>query len=482
MKKQIKICLVIFSLFISLISMAQNNSEQELIEKATLGNPEAQLKVGDNFYKKKDYIKALEWWSKAAAQGIPAAEYQVAYCYLTGEGIEKNATKAFECFSKAATKNYASAQHALAIMYGNGDGVDMNRDLSWEWEFKAAENGSRDAQLFIGEYYFKSAIDLGQSINNLEKKSELLTKAIKWLSLAAAQGEVTAQLNLANYYNQWGSQIGNSLKYIIPAAKQGNKIANEMFQKITGISFSELDSTYKSKIKTYTGDYPIGVPYPNSSSNCTYQYYEVGYQRIFHGKFQCESISKKGGMQAPYSLKIEGEFKDDYRDGAWKIKYIDPFLRKIEIDVLITYLNGIPNGTFQYQEKETTTGKILQLVNAEYKNNILIGRFTSHGDGSSLETEMDENGYLHGKYTEKSPKFILEGDFEHGVTNNLYKRDLQTGEAVKVNLNRIDGVISAPWGKNDNIVSLLHEKYSKGVAISTKGISIYPGWGGFIQH
>lgn len=34
MKKQIKICLAIFFLFISLISMAQNNSEQELIEKA----------------------------------------------------------------------------------------------------------------------------------------------------------------------------------------------------------------------------------------------------------------------------------------------------------------------------------------------------------------------------------------------------------------------------------------------------------------
>ena len=49
-----------------------------------------------------DYAQAMSWWEKAAAQGNTAAMFNLGYCYMKGEGTDKNPEKAFSYFLRLA--------------------------------------------------------------------------------------------------------------------------------------------------------------------------------------------------------------------------------------------------------------------------------------------------------------------------------------------------------------------------------------------
>ena len=65
-----RICSIIAFLFWSIAGMAQNNDEQELLEKANLGDAEAQYKIGNAFDKKKEFTKAFEFFPKQLHKGM----------------------------------------------------------------------------------------------------------------------------------------------------------------------------------------------------------------------------------------------------------------------------------------------------------------------------------------------------------------------------------------------------------------------------
>ncbi len=54
----------------------------------------------------KDDVKAFEWYSKAAAQGDPSAQFNLGLMYLNGQGVQKDDIKAFEWYSKAAAQGH----------------------------------------------------------------------------------------------------------------------------------------------------------------------------------------------------------------------------------------------------------------------------------------------------------------------------------------------------------------------------------------
>jgi len=71
-------------------------------------DPVAQTELGDAYFYgkgvKQDYIKAVEYYYKAAQKGYVQAQINLGYCYQTGHGIKQNYDKANEWYCKTIGK------------------------------------------------------------------------------------------------------------------------------------------------------------------------------------------------------------------------------------------------------------------------------------------------------------------------------------------------------------------------------------------
>lgn len=86
-------------------------------------------KEGEKLYSDKKYEQAIYWWQKAADAGNSAAQYRLAFCYLKGEGIEKDVEKAVYWWQKAADAGDSDAEYMLELcckMFNIKDSVNIN--------------------------------------------------------------------------------------------------------------------------------------------------------------------------------------------------------------------------------------------------------------------------------------------------------------------------------------------------------------------
>lgn len=113
----------------------------------------------------------------------------------------------------AANNGSAEAQAFLGECYENGRGVDTNETEAVRWYRKAAEQGHARAQDNLGEcYYYGRGVDKDY------------VEAVKWFRLAAEQGLAAAQKNLgARYYCGQGveNDYGEAVRWFRLAAEQG---------------------------------------------------------------------------------------------------------------------------------------------------------------------------------------------------------------------------------------------------------------------
>ena len=124
---------------------------------------------------------ALDWSSKAAAQGLPVAQYELGQFYQHPWDPEiRDLGEAFKWYSRAADQGYANAQDELGGMYEFGlgaprdyaeaekwfakagdyysiakmyDDVAQNRPLAAKWYRKLADQGDKYAMFRLGEMY-----------------------------------------------------------------------------------------------------------------------------------------------------------------------------------------------------------------------------------------------------------------------------------------------------------------------------------------
>ena len=120
---------------------------------AALKNPQAQYYLGTRSYEEKpaNFTDAFAWFSNAAEQGHPAAQYMTGFMLLQGQGTQKSIPLAVDFFTKAAVQNYTSAQYVLGQMYWKGLGVKPNKKLGKKWLEQAAANGNASAQALLGQ-------------------------------------------------------------------------------------------------------------------------------------------------------------------------------------------------------------------------------------------------------------------------------------------------------------------------------------------
>lgn len=118
---------------------------------ALLKNPQAQYYLGTLSYGQNppNYKDAFAWFSNAAAQGVPEAQYMTGFMLLQGQGMKKSILMAVDFFRQAAQQNHTSAQYVLGQMYWKGLGVKRNLTEGRKWLSLAAENGNESARALL---------------------------------------------------------------------------------------------------------------------------------------------------------------------------------------------------------------------------------------------------------------------------------------------------------------------------------------------
>ena len=87
----------------------------------------------------------------AAEQGIVKAQFNLGWCYYTGDGISKDRGTAVQWWRKAAEKGDTNAKFNLGMCYRNGDGVDKNVAKAVQWWREAASEGNVVAAKILQE-------------------------------------------------------------------------------------------------------------------------------------------------------------------------------------------------------------------------------------------------------------------------------------------------------------------------------------------
>lgn len=110
-------------------------AEDELREKALLGDPKSEFALGNEYFygtetRKANPVLAAHWFRKAADE-IPEAMYNYGFCLENGHGVDRDPVAAAECYRKAAEKKCEPAEYKYALVLLNGV------------EFRTVEEGSR---------------------------------------------------------------------------------------------------------------------------------------------------------------------------------------------------------------------------------------------------------------------------------------------------------------------------------------------------
>ncbi|MDR1597344.1 MAG: sel1 repeat family protein [Holosporales bacterium] len=86
-----------------------------------LGWVESAYAIGRMYEDEENYAEAMTWYTIAAENGDPYAQYGVATFYACGIGVEIDEEVAFEWCKKAAEQGLPNAQYNLGMMFLNRD-------------------------------------------------------------------------------------------------------------------------------------------------------------------------------------------------------------------------------------------------------------------------------------------------------------------------------------------------------------------------
>ena len=146
---------LIIALSLTASVMAGPAEDKKIVETATalaiMGDVRGQALLGAAYYAgkgglKRDYVKALEWLRKAAAQGHPHAPVQIGNMYNDGKGVPQDYAQAVGWYRKAAEQGDADGQGLLGMAFALGEGVPKDYVEAHKWASLAASQGYAPAK------------------------------------------------------------------------------------------------------------------------------------------------------------------------------------------------------------------------------------------------------------------------------------------------------------------------------------------------
>jgi TPR repeat protein len=186
---------------------------------AASSTPAAEFAQGKAAYDRKDYVEAMQWYQKAAAQGNADAQIAIGHLYANGRGVTRDPGQAMQWYQKAAAQGNAEAQYHMGTFYELGLlGVTQDYGQAMQWFQKAAAQGHALALREIGQFYADGrgvTQDYGQ--------------AVQWYRKAAAQGDALALNQIGSCYEAGLGGVtqdyGQAMQWYLKAAAHGDLMA-----------------------------------------------------------------------------------------------------------------------------------------------------------------------------------------------------------------------------------------------------------------
>ncbi len=197
----------------------------------------------------------------------------------------------------------------------------------------------------------------------------------------------------------------------------------------------------------------------NSNHGCifnkvSYQYYEnEKSERIFHGFFKVDDKD----------LKIDGQYKNNYKDGLWKISALGPmdyFSNDVndifQLDTLANFSKGKLNGKCSAIGVDKKTNKKIFLSTATFKENIMIDQFIYKDFLKEIyiDINFDNEGYYDKEYLVKFTDYKINYEdrrrYKNGKLEYQLFRNMTNGNIIyKFDQNgEIDNSTDDIGGKN----------------------------------
>jgi len=155
------------------------------------------------------------WYRRAAEeQNDPESMLHYAECLQDGYGVPSDLSKALQYYMKAAAEGVKEAYYPIAQLFESGKASDSDRSRCLAWYVKAANSGNADAMYKVGMICLEGVY--------ADQNTEL---ALKWLELAADAGSVSALEELGDLWSA-GSQpeenYSKAINYLVVATKKGS--------------------------------------------------------------------------------------------------------------------------------------------------------------------------------------------------------------------------------------------------------------------
>jgi TPR repeat protein len=199
-----------------------------VLNRDTAKTPDEALKLGRNylfgFNTDKNPTRAIYWLSIAADQGSPQAISQLASAHRAGLLGPKDDIAAMEVYRKYADRGDADAQVELGWCYIRGDGVEKNGLEGFRWWKQAALRGNPKAQELVGTWLFEGADGIPKDIPD----------GLHWYEKAAWNGVVDAQFTLGDLYCDGEKGVPRDYlkakQWLQQAIDGGHKLAKTVFE------------------------------------------------------------------------------------------------------------------------------------------------------------------------------------------------------------------------------------------------------------
>jgi TPR repeat protein len=169
---------------------AKDLADTLIVRAAASGEAQAQCAMGDRYRRgigvTQNWFEATRWYQLAAEQGNAQAQCALAGCFAEGRGVKKDLAIAFLWYEKAAAQDLPQAQWNLGELYATGlPGIEADPKKATMLCKRAANAGFAPARATLAALFAKA------------KKHD---RAFHWWSLAADQGDIEAQFNIAQAY------------------------------------------------------------------------------------------------------------------------------------------------------------------------------------------------------------------------------------------------------------------------------------------
>ena len=108
--------------------------------------------LGIQYYKKKDFKTAFNYFTKSANNNNVESQYILGYFYTGGIGTKRDLNQSLKWYKKASLNGHTNAQVNLGFMYIAGYGTKVDYSKAAYWIKKAKDQNAPEAIRLWNEF------------------------------------------------------------------------------------------------------------------------------------------------------------------------------------------------------------------------------------------------------------------------------------------------------------------------------------------